>query len=130
MEASGPGLLSTFNQHFSDLLEDVSNVFPDNSDVKWSRQSFLYMKKLNPKMIIIAWKKYIYDVYKDKIDIKDFDFFVNKDYKCDVKSNSNKILEIIDRLRDPISQMSLENQDRIMQYVANLSTLSNMYNNN
>ena len=130
MEASGPGLLSTFNQHFSDLLEDVSNVFPDNSDVKWSRQSFLYMKKLNPKMIIIAWKKYIYDVYKEKIDIKDFDFFVNKDYEYDVKSNSNKILEIIDRLRGPIRQMSLENQDRIMQYVANLSTLSNMYNNN
>ena len=130
MEASGPGLLSTFNQHFADLLEDVSNVFPDNSDVKWSRQSFLYMKKLNPKMIIIAWKKYIYDVYKEKIDIKDFDFFVNKDYEYDVKSNSNKILEIIDRLRGPIRQMSLENQDRIMQYVANLSTLSNMYNNN
>jgi hypothetical protein len=124
------GLLSTFNQHFADLLEDVSNVFPDNSDVKWSRQSFLYMKKINPKMIIIAWKKYIYDVYKDKIVIKDFDFFVNKDYKCDVKANSNKILEIIDRLRGPISRMSLQNQDRIMQYVANLSTLSNMYNNN
>ena len=53
---------------------------------------------------------------------------MNKDYSNDlVKSdNADKIMESIDRLRNPVKQMSQENQAKTMKYIQNLSKLALM----
>ena len=71
---------------------------------------------------------FISDKYKREIAAGDIGFFINKDYSSDVSnsSSSDKIMESIDRLREPIKNMGPENQAKVMKYIQNLTKLSDM----
>ena len=66
--------------------------------------------------------------YKDQIDAGDINFFVTKDYSSDLvkTDNADKIMDSIDRLRNPVKLMSPENQAKTMKYIQNLSKLAAM----
>ena len=86
------------------------------------------IRRANPKMIVKIWNSFIVSKYKDEIEAGNIDFFINKDYSQDVSnaSNSDKIMEAIDRLRDPIKKMSLEDQAKTMKYIQNLTKLAQL----
>ena len=79
-------------------------------------------------MIVKIWKTFIADKYRDQIAAGDIAFFIDKDYGSDVSSaqNSDKIMESINRLREPIRNMGPDNQAIVMKYIQNLTKLSNM----
>jgi hypothetical protein len=79
-------------------------------------------------MIVKIWATFIVGKYKGEIEAGNIDFFINKDYSSDVSnaSNSDKIMESIDRLREPIKCMSEENQIKVMKYIQNLTKLSEL----
>ena len=122
-------LLNAFNDQLAELLTDVINVFPDNIDIKTAQNSLGLVRKANPKMIIKIWKTYIVDKYGDKFDSEDITFFIEKDYSGDLSSMdySNKIMEAVDRLREPIKMMDLSNQKKTMKYFSNLKKLCCLY---
>ena len=124
-------ILTAFNDHFVDFVTDIHNVFPDDVDVLTAKNSLLTIRKLNPKMILKIWNTFIVGKYKKEIDAGDLSFFINKDYADDVSSvqNSDKIMESINRLRNPVKQMSVENQTKVMKYIQNLTKLSAMCEN-
>jgi hypothetical protein len=125
-------VLKIFNEHFSEFLDDVQNVFPSNTDISTAKFALLSIRKLNPSMIIKIWKSYISDKYQEEIISGDISFFIDKDYNNDFVdvdgSTSNTILQKINILRAPIKEMGKENQDKAMKYIQNLTKLSNMYN--
>jgi DNA polymerase/3'-5' exonuclease PolX len=123
--------LTAFNDHFVDFVTDIHNVFPDDVDVLTAKNSLLTIRKLNPKMIVKIWNTFIVGKYKKEIEAGDLSFFINKDYADDVSSaqNSDKIMESINRLRNPVKQMSVENQTKVMKYIQNLTKLSAMCDN-
>ena len=122
-------VLTVFNDHLIEFFEDILTIFPSNTDILTAKNSIVAVKKMNPSIIIKVWKKYIADVYKEKIDNDDISFFVSKDYSTDLENahNSDKIMEIINRLRDPVSQMNPEDQVKTMKYLKNLTKLSIIY---
>lgn len=122
-------LISAFNKHFEEFVEDILNVFPDNVDLMTAKNSLNLVKKNNPKILIKIWLAYIVIPYREHIDAGDINFFLVKDYKEDVKNaeNSDKIMESINRLRTPIQQMSKDNQSKSMKYIQNLSKISILY---
>jgi DNA polymerase/3'-5' exonuclease PolX len=124
-------ILSAFNDHFVDFVTDIHNVFPDDVDVLTAKNSLLTIRKLNPKMIVKIWNTFIVSKYKNEIEAGDLTFFINKDYADDVSNaqNSDKIMESINRLRNPVKQMSVENQTKVMKYIQNLTKLSAMCEN-
>ena len=124
-------ILTAFNDHFVDFVTDIHNVFPDDVDVLTAKNSLLTIRKLNPKMIVKIWNTFIVGKYKKEIEAGDLSFFINKDYADDVSSaqNSDKIMESINRLRNPVKQMSVENQTKVMKYIQNLTKLSAMCEN-
>ena len=73
-------ILTTFNDHFIEFVNDIINVFPEDTDILAAKNSFLLIRKANPKMIIKIWNKFVVDKYKDAIDNDDISFFINKDY--------------------------------------------------
>jgi len=79
-------------------------------------------------MIVKIWNTFIVGKYKNEIESGNIDFFINKDYSSDVSSasNSDKIMESINRLREPIKNMSVENQAKVMKYIQNLTKLSEL----
>ncbi len=121
-------LVSVFNDHFAEFVNDIQSVFPDDPDLLTAKNSLIAIRKANPKLLVKIWVKYVVAPYKDKIDVGDINFFINKDYSDDLEKNDNsdKIMESIDRLRNPIKQMSLENQAKTMKYIQNLSKLALM----
>ena len=123
-------ILTAFNDHFIEFVSDIISVFPDDIDIISAKNSFLLIRKANPKMIIKIWHKYVVEKYESEIDIGDIGFFINKDYTADLSNaeNSDKIMESIDRLRNPVKLMNDAEQKITMQYIQNLKKLSVIYN--
>lgn len=124
-------IIKSFNTHFFDLLKDISNVLTNNDDINHSIIFFETIKKANPTIIIKCWYNYVYTPYKDIIDNGDCKYFLEKDYQTDINQfmHSKEIMEGINRIRGPIKNMSIENQQHSMDYIKNLSKLSLFYNN-
>jgi hypothetical protein len=119
-------ILSAFNDHFVEFVTDIQTVFPEDVDLLTAKNSLLMIRKMNPKMIVKIWKTQIVDKYDEQIENGDITFFMNKDYSADISGNG-KIMEGIDRLREPIKNMSKDNKDKTMKYIQNLSKLSKIY---
>jgi accessory colonization factor AcfC len=119
-------ILSAFNDHFMEFVSDIQSVFPNDVDILTAKNSLLAIRKANPKMIVKIWNTCIVSKYKSEIEAGNLSFFINKDYSDDVSDaqNSDKIMEIIDKFREPIRQMTQENQSKTMRYIQNLTKLS------
>jgi selenocysteine-specific translation elongation factor len=128
---SKQNILTAFNDHFVEFISDVQSVFPENADVLTAKNSLIMIRKANPKMIIKIWKSNIVDKYRTQIENNDISFFMEKDYSTDLSKaeNSDKIMEGIDRLRQPIKDMAPENREKTMKYIQNLTKLSLLYEN-
>lgn len=122
-------LLSGFNNHFEEFLDSVHGVFPEDADVLASRNILKQIRKANPKLIIKIWKTYIVDKYESEIKSGEISFFIEKDYSQDLQKmeSASKILDGINRLRDPIKQMGSNNQKIAMKYIQNLSKITKLY---
>ena len=125
-------VLKAFNNHFMEFLEDVMLVLPGNKNIKTAKFYVTNINRLNPTLVVKAWYLYCVVPYSDQIENGDFSFFINKDYKSDVgqsaEYNSTQVLEAIEEIRKAASNLSDENQQKIIKYVQNLSKLAIMYN--
>jgi hypothetical protein len=121
--------LRAFNKHFFDFLDDIISIYPDNKELIKAKTSFDVIKRANPTALIKAWNKHVYSKYKDVIDNGDITFFFEKDYSKDLEklSNAEKIMNTINNIREPISQMNDTNKDHCAKYIQNLSKLSTIY---
>ena len=119
-------ILTAFNDHFIDFVSDIQSVFPNDPDILATKNALSAVRKANPKMIVKIWNAYVVGKYKTEIEAGNIDFFINKDYASDVSSasNSDKIMDSINRLREPIKQMTPENQAKTMKYIQTLTKLS------
>lgn len=129
MATQSATILNAFNDHFMEFVSDIINVFPDNTDIVSAKNSFVLIRKANPKLIIKIWKSYVVDKYSAEIDLGNISFFIDKDYANDLTNaeNSDKIIEAINRLRNPVKMMSEESQQKSMKYIQNLKKLSILY---
>jgi hypothetical protein len=121
-------ILAAFNDHFLEFLNDVQSVFPEDADVLTAKNALTAIRKANPKMIVKIWRVFIAEKYRDQILAGNIAFFIDKDYGADVSSaqNSDKIMESINRLREPIRNMGPDNQAKVMKYIQNLTKLSEL----
>ena len=122
-------LLTAFNDHFVEFLSDIQRVFPEDVDILTAKNALLTIRKTNPKIIVKIWTTCVVGEYKKEIDAGDIAFFINKDYTKDIatSNSSDKITESIDRLRNPVKQMSAEDQAKVMKYIQNLTKLATLY---
>ena len=122
-------LVSIFNNHLIECFDDILNVFPLNTDILAAKNSIIAVKKMNPAIVIKTWKKYIADRYLEQINNDDASFFISKDYSNDLVNsyNPDKIIETINRLRDPIRNMNESDQFKTMKYIKNLTKMSLLY---
>tara|TARA_B100000902_G_C27296677_1_gene910393 strand:- start:174 stop:563 length:390 start_codon:yes stop_codon:yes gene_type:complete len=122
-------ILKTFNDHFMEFIDDVQLVFPNNDDIATVRESLVSFRKANPRLILLTFRQSVIGRYRDEIMRGDIEFFVDKDYKQDVGSvgSAQVILEKIDCLRQPIRDMTEQEQEKVIKYLQNLTKLCEMY---
>ena len=124
-------LSRAFNTHLLDFFDDIIGIYPDNQDIVRAKSSFETIKKANPSLIIKAWFQKIYTPYQQVIDAGDISFFFDKDYSQDLQfmANSGEIMNMIDKIREPVRGMDESNKDHCMKYIQNLSKISIAYSN-
>ena len=120
-------ILKTFNNHLLEFMDDIITVFPREVDLLTSRTFIQGVLKVKKKLVIEYWYNYVYLLYKEQIDGGNFDYFLNKDYNKDTEDND--ILNGIERMRNKIRELSDDNKEKSIEYVKNLSKLSNIYFN-
>lgn len=121
-------LTSVFNDHFVEFINDIQEVFPEDPDILTAKNALVAIRKANPKLLVKIWVKYVVTPYRSQIEGGDITFFLTKDYSTDLTrtDNADKIMESIDRLREPVKQMTKENQEKTMKYIQNLSKIALM----
>lgn len=116
MSSQKSSLLSAFNTHLLELLEDLKTLYPNDINIKTAIRLVSTLKKANPKMIIKGWKGCVNDEYKNQVEAGDFDFFLNKDYDKDIggelKPNSSQILEAISLIKLKFRDMNDKNREK------------------
>lgn len=124
-----PSILTAFNDHFMEFVEDIHSVFPEDEDILIAKNSIIAIRKANPKLLVRIWNVYVVGKYSSVIQDGDIGFFINKDYSEDLTymPSADKIVEAIDRLRTPIKNMNAANQAKSMKYIQNLTKLSAIY---
>lgn len=122
-------ILRAFNTHFFEFLDDIIRIIPDNRDISVAKTSFETIKRANPTIILKVWYQYVYSPYKDVIEQGNISFFFEKDYGSDLANlnNAGEIMKTIDKIRQPIKEMSDENKAHSTKYIQNLSKLSMTY---
>lgn len=125
-------ILKAFNNQFEEFLEDVEMLFPNNRDIKTSKTGLLMLRKANPKKLVSVWYRYVCVKYEVEIENENLDYFLTKDYSSDLKMDegaSDKVMEGIDKIREPLRQLDPDNRKKTIQYLKNLNQLSKIYNN-
>ena len=125
-------VLNTFIKQLDECLEDIIAVYPHicETDDRFMKCKMYFdaLKKSNPRIMIVTWKKFVNDRYREQILLGDIDFFVKKDYQEDAPDLYNKTIEgAINDLRATITQMSAENIKTSMKYIQNLCKLGDLY---
>lgn len=130
MSQTSSPYLAAFNNHFSEFIDDILSIFPDNRDVLNAKNSLVLLRKSNPKIVIKFWRNYIVRNYQAQIEAGDCDFFLKKDYRLDIESNggaTDGMVEAIDRFRTPLATLPEEELQKCVKYIQNLSKLSVLY---
>ena len=123
-------ILKVFNKHLLEFITDLISIFPEDSTLKTVKTYIEGIKKVNPKSILIGWKYYVTNKYKADIYKGNIDYFLKKDYledMGDVPDDANYYLEMIEKLRKPLIQLSDKNKIKAKKYLLNLTKLSELY---
>jgi len=121
-------LLTIFNKQFKEFVEDISRVFPLNSDISAFKTIIGQLLTITPKTIYKTFKKHVADKYQTEIEAGDINFFIDKDYNGDLaNADNNTILEKIDCLRAPVREMNPSEQAKVIKYLQNMTKLCQLY---
>lgn len=125
-------VLKAFNNTLSEFLNEMCNIFPENTQLKMGKRSQEMITKMNPTLIIKAWEKHVNNNYYEHIMKSDLTFFLEKDYSEDIQSlgSNNDVLEFISNIKAPIKSLDEKNKGTAFTYIQNLCKLSYAYNNN
>jgi hypothetical protein len=120
-------VMKAFLNQFTDFVEDVQSVFPDNADIDSAKTALFLVKKTNPRILMNAWVTYIVGPYTGEIEKGDIGFFLNKDYTQDLEYMGNAVMQKVDTLRGPVRDMGADNQAKSMKYIQNLTKLAKLH---
>ena len=122
--------LSSFNDHFEEMIEDVKRIFPEDKDIKNVHAYLNGIMSVNIGKIHKIFRKNVIDVYRNHIINDDIDFFLNRDYSNEVSENyKDTINDKLEILKVTIRKMDKSEQNKILQYLKNLIILSDLYIN-
>ena len=119
-------LIDAFNTQFTEFISTIQQAFPEDVDILTVQNVFNRFKVNYPKVIANYWYYNIYLLYNTEIENGNIDFFLNKDYSYDLTKNkhSQKIMEAINRVREPFRLMTNDVLKKMIKYIQKLSKIS------
>lgn len=124
-------LLNTFNNHFKEMVNDVSTIYPNDLLLKMLHKSLNVLFMVSKKNLINFFKDYIISKYYDEIMNGDLSFFINKNYDNELSDDykSNNIIQNIEYVKSLVKNLEETEQVKIISYFKNLITICKLYFN-
>lgn len=116
-------ILSAFNNIIINFIDDCVLVFPEEDDFKVFKRGLNVLIKFNPKKILNIFKQYLV-LYRQKIEEKNEDFFLENDYDIVKKYNDKEIFDIINKIKKYWKTLNNNNKDKIWEYLVLLVQIS------
>ena len=107
--------LGKFNQTFSEFLEDIIRVFPDDSELRMYYLAIQAAAALKPTLVAKVFRKRVAEPFGPQILARDESFFLSHDYD-DMKNEFTQASKIIDKIKGYWGGMSVENREIVWKY--------------
>ena len=120
-------ILRGFNDHFEEFVDDVRRLFPDDRDVRTAHTALLGVRKANPVVVCRIWQKVVLEQNRSAIEGGDLDHFAAKDYTNNFPETMAWVVAKLDHFRRPLKELDAANKAKIVQYLQNLTQLSDLY---
>jgi len=121
--------LVAFNSQLDEFIKDVKIVLADHYEVIMACHAMTALKLISKTLIMNVWYERITSVYMDKINDKDYQFFLEKDYADDLKGNgyATQISAGINKIRNHLRELDDTSKETVLKYVENLCRLSKLH---
>ena len=120
-------ILSAFNQQLLNLSVNLSELFPDDPDIEFTKNSISLIKRTNPRKLQEIFKYYM-SRYKTQILNKEAEFFLERDIINQDLNLDNSQLDyahnIMINLKKNWSAMDSESKENVWKYLQVLVVLS------
>jgi hypothetical protein len=110
--------IDTFFNQFTQFIQQLSEIYPDDTDFPIFLSTLGLMKSTNPMLVVNFVKTEIVDLFEDKIMKRDESFFMNQDY-----SDKDVSIDIIRKLKEYIQNMTPKNKEIVWSYIELLTKL-------
>jgi len=119
--------LSAFTNQLLNLSTNLCELYPEDPDLEFTKNSIHFMKKSNPRKIQRLFDQYIAK-YKPQILSKEADFFLNRDIVKDDLNLDNQTVDyaqtIMLNLKKYWSDIDNESRENIWKYLQVLIILN------
>ena len=122
--------LTAFNNIIFEFVDDLIATFPEENDFKVYKRTLTLLKSANAKKMCTIFKNYSYE-YRDKITNKDQSFFLKDKYnniKEGYGTDDQSVEAIIEKLKHYWTELSVDNKEKIWQYLNTMIKLSDLIN--
>jgi hypothetical protein len=110
--------IDTFFNQFTQFVQQLSEIYPDDTDFPIFLSTLGLMKSTNPMLVVNFVKSEIVDLFEDKIMKRDESFFMNQDY-----SDKDVSIDIIRKVKEYIQNMTPKNKEIVWSYIELLMKL-------
>jgi hypothetical protein len=115
-------MLSAFSNQIVKFFEELSDVIPEEKDIKMATEAIKGAKKINPRLILDLFYEHIYVDLNDAITRRDQPFIVEYGKKK-IATQFNEIMPAITLFDRHWPTLSVSTQDAIWKYLKVLCVL-------
>ena len=72
-------MLTAFNTQLMNLINDLSNIYPEDKELMVAKTSIELLRKANPRKVLEGFANFIFP-YRTQINTRDESFFVTHDF--------------------------------------------------
>lgn len=121
-----PTPLSLFVNQLYSLCTELSDMYPEDVDIKMAKTSVETMKRMNPKMLYNTFSQYVYP-FRDQILTRNESFFLDMDYTNLAGGEANNMMTVMN-LKKYWSTMTEQTKECMWQYFGVLVKLCEKIN--
>ena len=115
-------MLSAFTNQMVKFFEELSEVIPEEKDLKMATEAIKGARKINPRLILDLFYEHIYVDMKDAIDRRDQPYIVEYGRRK-IATQFNEIMPAITLFDKHWPSLSVTTQDAIWKYLKVLCIL-------
>lgn len=115
-------MLSAFSNQIVKFFEELSEVIPEEKDIKMATEAIKGAKKINPRLILDLFYEHIYVDLNDAITARDQPFIMEYGRKK-IANQFNEIMPAITIFDRHWPSLSVSTQDAIWKYLKVLCVL-------